>query len=609
MAFFPLSGIDAQPIELTDSTEKYTLRIIEVLEDQAKSLNFQDALKSSSFYVPGKELRTPYGEYIYKYKNDASYWIRFTVLDQSSVNKYWLLQYMDPNIDKISVYIPDVNGIYKEYESGSVFSFFHRPVLHKNFEFHIPFSKGKPSVIYLKIDPGSSRVFVAELNTYENFIAHSLEEYLLLGLFYGFIIMMGTYNFVLYISIGERHYLYYVFYTICVCLFFMHQDGLGFQFIWPNNPSWQDKVLTYSLFGMIVWTIFYSKWFLDYKNRMPLVNTILIIILIITSGILLTAFIFPKANEYFLIPVACASYLLIYISAFRIFLNGYKPAGYFLLGYTFLFFGFIIRLLTYFNYFLETMFTVYSYNAGILIEMMLFSIAIGYKIKTIKQEREAALIEKNLAHQEIIDQLKVNEDLKNKVNRELELKVSERTMELSGAKDELEKAYEEIKRMNDLLKEDNEKLEYDIKELARASVMLKGVNFEEFCRIYPTDEACLKFLAAMKWRTGFQCAKCGNTKWFEGKTPHSRSCTKCKYDESPVLHTIFSRVKFPLTKAFYMLFLYVSSKEKLTSTHLSKILKLRQKTCWSFLQKIKNTSEDKKSSGKSIDKWTDLILE
>lgn len=235
---------------------------------------------------------------------------------------------------------------------------------------------------------------------------------------------------------------------------------------------------------------------------------------------------------------------------------------------------------------------------------MVLSRAIGDRFRYLKQQKE-----ENDA--KIIHQLKVNERLKDKVNRELEEKVVERTHELAKANEDLEKANEEIQRMNELLKQENFELQYDMKELAKARLMLRDVKFEEFSKIYPDDIACYQFLANFKWRRGYTCRKCKNKKFSEGRIAHSRRCTKCNYDESPTLGTIFARVKFPIVKAFYMVFLYYSSKEKLSSTDMSRILMLRQKTCWSFIQKIKTYSENKKSSldVKKLENWTDLLLD
>ena len=67
---------------------------------------------------------------------------------------------------------------------------------------------------------------------------------------------------------------------------------------------------------------------------------------------------------------------------------------------------------------------VYSVNIAFVIEILFLSIALGNRIKFLKESRERA-------QTRIIGQLKENEQLKDKVNRELEQKVQERTSELN----------------------------------------------------------------------------------------------------------------------------------------------------------------------------------
>jgi serine phosphatase RsbU (regulator of sigma subunit) len=59
--------------------------------------------------------------------------------------------------------------------------------------------------------------------------------------------------------------------------------------------------------------------------------------------------------------------------------------------------------------------------------------------------------EKKAAQERIIDQLKENERLKDKVNRELEQKVQERTREISEQKEEIESQRDEIEAQRDLV--------------------------------------------------------------------------------------------------------------------------------------------------------------
>ena len=114
----------------------------------------------------------------------------------------------------------------------------------------------------------------------------------------------------------------------------------------------------------------------------------------------------------------------------------------------------------------------------------------------------------------------------------------------------------------------------------------KSLSLFEFQRRFPNDEACLKYLSDLKWSNGYRCKRCGNDKYNKGNTKYHRKCTRCNHQESPTSDTLFHKVKFPILKAFYIVYFVSTSKKGISSTELSRKLQLRQKTCWFFKQKV-----------------------
>jgi hypothetical protein len=112
----------------------------------------------------------------------------------------------------------------------------------------------------------------------------------------------------------------------------------------------------------------------------------------------------------------------------------------------------------------------------------------------------------------------------------------------------------------------------------------------EFENRFKSEDDCYRYLAAIKWKDGFVCKKCGHTHYFEVKNgkavPHSRQCTHCRHTESPTAGTLFHRMKFSILKAFYIIYMVSTNKKGATSTEMSRKLGLRQKTCWFFKQKV-----------------------
>lgn len=117
-------------------------------------------------------------------------------------------------------------------------------------------------------------------------------------------------------------------------------------------------------------------------------------------------------------------------------------------------------------------------------------------------------------------------------------------------------------------------------------VKFVGVNSITFNRQFTGEGDCLAYLSSLKWAEGFVCKRCKNERYCQGKKPHNRRCTKCRYEESPTAGTMFDKVKFSLLKAFHIAFKISTKKKGMSSLELSKEFELRQKTCWEFKWKI-----------------------
>ncbi len=74
-----------------------------------------------------------------------------------------------------------------------------------------------------------------------------------------------------------------------------------------------------------------------------------------------------------------------------------------------------------------------------------------------------------------------------------------------------------------------------------------------------------------------------------------RQCTKCRYLESPTAGTLFHKVKFPLVKAFHIVYFVSTNKKGITSTELGRKLGLKQKVCWHFKRKVMMAMDSSKN--------------
>lgn len=122
-----------------------------------------------------------------------------------------------------------------------------------------------------------------------------------------------------------------------------------------------------------------------------------------------------------------------------------------------------------------------------------------------------------------------------------------------------------------------------------------GLNYLEFADKFSTDKDCYDYLFSMKEEIGYKCLKCGNNEYRKGRNRYYRRCTKCHYDESVTAGTLFHKLKFPIRKAFHILFRISTKKKGMSTIELANEFDLRQKTCWLFKSKIQDAM---RSSGK-----------
>ena len=604
-------------VRILDSVPQhiFTFKEIEVLEDPADQFSFEQ-INSKAFEHAFKASTssTPQTKKLHK-----TYWFRIKIKHNQNAEKPFLLEFFDQTIDHITAYIPQENQTYHTELLGDVNAFNKRLINHKNFEIPLKNNGNEVKTYYFKIKSSQVSDIIIVLRTAEWFISYALDEYFYFGIFYGMILVFSFYNLIMFIAIRQKQYLYYVLYNLSVGFFEMSTDGIAYQYLWPNAPGWNQVAYAFALCATSIFALLFTRELLLVKVKAPTINRLIIGVIIFRIIFFVYCYWFDQTLFSFkfieAIPLAVAFFTGIYI--YKI---GYKPARFFVLGYSFLFTGFMLKFLimlgiSWLNF---GIISYYSLSFCFIMEMVFLSFAIGDKVRILK-------LNKDKAQQKIIRQMAVNAKLKDTVNRELESKVQERTRDvfhksliiesknqaLEEANILLQKQAEEISRMNVLLEHDNEELQTNVEKVTRDRVMNTEVDFDEFSKIYPDKESCYAFLATLKWKNGYHCRKCSNDHYFNGHILNSRRCSKCGYEESVTTFTIFHNTRIPINKAFYMIFLIYSSKGKISSHKLSELLSIRQSTCWTFGSRIKKVMEDRKKTIKKSGRngWSLLVIE
>ncbi len=601
LCIFHITGIYAStPILLTDDTEEWsvTRSYVDYWEDKSAKFTISDVLKIAE---DGKSFKTSTAQDLLNMRTSSAYWLKFNIINGTSNEKGFLIEMFDFDIDEISFFYPDTSGVYKEVKAGFNTVFSSRQIGHKNVSFPITFRSDTSVTVFMRFRSESLNLMEPIIKSYARFIKYGLNEYIMFGIFYGLLMLMIFYNILYFIILRSAYYLYYVSYALAVLIFFLTRSGIGFQYIWYNHPGFNVYLPFVSLF---ICTVSMLKFFIDFfelKKNASNVYRLFRILIYFRILCFLIQLIFPPLEYMFLVDLIC--YQIVFYYGIHIYRAGNNSAKWFVVGFSILNFTGVICLLEGITLIPSNIFSVYSINAGVIFQLMFLSICIAEKVRQLYAERNA--VQANL-----ILQLEQNDLLREKVNRELEERVKERTVELNKAKVELERRAEENQKMNIALDLANNKLQKHLSAFAQTVVMNTHVDFESFKKAYPDDLSCMRYLLDLKEKSGFCCKMCGNTRPIKGKAKFDIRCAKCNYNESLTANTIFHRTKFSLQKAFYMLYLVSQTRTDIPAAELSRMLELQSITCQNFKSRILARMQVLKKVNKSkVMNWDLLILD
>ena len=416
-------------MQLDDSTTEIWVGhpYLEVFEDSTASLTIDDVADPQSRQ---KFKRVRSSENPLTKNHDSNYWVRFSVKNTTNHDSRWLIEFFDLNTNYISFYENESHE-WKRFTSGNFKSFDHRSLQHKNLTFIPQIRAHETHTFYFKFHSENDNMLKPVIRSYSQFINYSLTEYYFLGFFYGIMVLCVIYNFFFFLAVKTKTYLIHIIYILSITLYSLADDGIGFQYLWPQTPLFNHYAHSFSLLALQLTAIIFTISFLNVKKLSPDFYKFLLLLLglyVLRFFVGLIIHGFPVRDQVFDITLPLVAFAT---GIYFYFKFNYVPARYFILAYVFLFLGFTISLFQRLDIIASSPFTFYSLNFAIVLEVVFLSFALVHKIRT-------TITEKELTQKQLVNELKLKEELKDRHNRELGQKVEERTKELNEQKELVE---------------------------------------------------------------------------------------------------------------------------------------------------------------------------
>ncbi|MBN2161123.1 MAG: SpoIIE family protein phosphatase [Spirochaetes bacterium] len=393
----------AEPLELTSTMSGIPLgRHMEILEDPAGSLNIRGAARAT--FYPSRENYPAFG------LTRSAYWARFSVRNRGRSAVTWHLEAAYPHLDRIEVYRLDAKGgLIEKRAAGDLYPFASREMEHPNFVFSYIEEGESLHHYYVRVKTSSS------MNLH--FAAWSPEEFrrddgrmkVLFGVYYGAMLVMVIYNLIIFFSLLDRSYLYYVLYCLAFIVFQLCMNGLAFQLLWPDFPWWANRSLFFWVLLAVIFAVQFLRYFLETSRYVPLLDRVLIANTLVLAAALPAPF-FVGYRQMVVVSVALTmgTAMVLAVAAIRVLLLGNRAARLYIITWAAFWIGTIVFSMKLFSVMPDIVVTRWLLQVVSLVQMVLLSLCLADKINSMTGQLEA-------------------------LNLNLENKVHERTGELDSA--------------------------------------------------------------------------------------------------------------------------------------------------------------------------------
>ncbi|WP_168734359.1 diguanylate cyclase [Pseudothauera nasutitermitis] len=393
---------------------------VSVLADPGGDLDLRQAVEAFAagrFSAPSIATRRAALNFGYR---DEAVWLYLEPRRAPDAPARWLLEIGFASLDQVEVFQADATGDWKGARSGDLLPFSARPLAHINHVFPLDFGAGDQLRVFVRVRSHGSLTLPVTLWSPAALHAEDQRRYAGEAVYFGMLSALALYNLLLWATLRERVFLYYVGFAAGMAVGFAGQNGLGAQFLWPAWPAWANISFPVGMASAGLFGALFTRAFLASSRSVPGLDGLLRLSVFVFLFAILAHWLIGYRAAAMLTSLAglCFAPLAV-VCGVRAWWAGHPGARYFLVAWILLLLGVAVMAMRNFGWVPTNWVTIYAMQIGSALEMLLLSFALADRINEMRREREEA-------RQAALEAARVTEQA-------LERRVAERTGELEAA--------------------------------------------------------------------------------------------------------------------------------------------------------------------------------
>ncbi|MEN8120431.1 MAG: 7TM diverse intracellular signaling domain-containing protein [Bacteroidota bacterium] len=298
------------------------------------------------------------------------------------------------------------------------------------------------------------------------------------GFLFGALVLTILYNLLLYFSVRDSAYLYYLMFVLLAALTLSYHLGIGNQYIWGRYPFISKYItLLYALF--VIGTVLFVIRFLELPHNSVrfyrVLQFFIISIVIIGAFDLLD---FHYLSNILLMTLSGIVYFFIFIVALIQVQKGNRSARLFSVSWLFSVLAFSVLAVQNLHLFLPVnrSFDILIY--GVYTNIILLSLVIGNKLNIYSEDEEKARNKELVAFRERDNIISAQKLKLEKIVKERNKEIINKNQELSKYQNEIENQTSEIEQKNYEINSVNQQLLLTNKKIETQNISLQKNKYE-----------------------------------------------------------------------------------------------------------------------------------
>lgn len=312
-------------------------------------------------------------------------WFRFRLENAGSGLLKLVVAIHFPMLDHATLYIPEKTGV-KVLTAGDAEPYGVRALQVRFFNYPVDIPAGASQDYYLRVETTSSFNLPITVSGRDAFAEEHINNELALGAFYGIGIGLFFYNFFLWAVIREKTYLAYIIHLGSSLLFYAALQGIAYRW-WPDWPEWNNRsTYVFAYISMISGTLFAREFLMT--AQWPRTDRLFLGMTFIGLFAAIGQFVLPPTMINPVLGVLAITNMLLLTSTGVIrWRAGQHEARIFVLAWGLFLTSLVAVALNTYGILQTLIISLYGMQIGLIVQQILLSLALAYRINILKREK------------------------------------------------------------------------------------------------------------------------------------------------------------------------------------------------------------------------------